>query len=190
MIHRPSQLVPTSSNPFHQSFVESAPLEMSTNQPRVTRSTRANARHRSRSPNATASKPAAKRQRVRPARGTLEPGSTSNVTADPDPNHLPTPSGTQQRCRALNRGQPIPPSPAQDKDLELSEITLQNYHQVKRHWPLGRIQDQLAKQSSSNHKLSAAVIAEGQAILEQLEHSLHMIAMVSGVDISKLKRTL
>ncbi|EGG08357.1 uncharacterized protein MELLADRAFT_84946 [Melampsora larici-populina 98AG31] len=72
-------------------------------------------------------------------------------------------------------------------DFNLSDITLQNYHAAKKFWPVGQIQAQLNRQRLANHQLSAAVIAEGQAVLEDLAHTIHMIAMVSGVDITKLK---
>ncbi|EGG03890.1 uncharacterized protein MELLADRAFT_89796 [Melampsora larici-populina 98AG31] len=103
-------------------------------------------------------------------------------------NHLPTPSATQQQQLQSNQTQPVPDS--QDTDLDINEITLQNYHQVKKFWPLGRIKEQLDRQKLSNHQLSAAVLAEGKAVLEQLEITLHMIAMVSNINIVTLKRSL
>ncbi|EGF98297.1 uncharacterized protein MELLADRAFT_96035 [Melampsora larici-populina 98AG31] len=59
-----------------------------------------------------------------------------------------------------------------------------------KHWPLGRIKEQLDSQKSSNHQISAVVLAEGKAVLERLEVSLHMIAMVSHIDVLTLKRSL
>ncbi|EGG10270.1 uncharacterized protein MELLADRAFT_94567 [Melampsora larici-populina 98AG31] len=88
------------------------------------------------------------------------------------------------------RDDTTPQSAPNDYDLDLPDITLQNYHKVQKHWPLERIQEQLKKQTSSNHQISAAVLAEGQAVLGAFEQSLHMIAMVSGVNIDVLKRSL
>ncbi|KAH9810726.1 hypothetical protein DFH28DRAFT_902395 [Melampsora americana] len=139
---------------------------MPSTEPRVTRSTRANTTQRQAS-SATA------RPAKRPRRQTVAPPVLNSP--DAEPTYLPTPSATQHTVI---------------DDVDLSEITLQNYHQYKKYWPLARIQDQLARQRSSNHQLSAEVIVEGQALLEALDHTLHMIAMVSGVGIIKLKRSL
>ncbi|EGG12331.1 uncharacterized protein MELLADRAFT_89151 [Melampsora larici-populina 98AG31] len=134
---------------------------------RVTRSTQANTTKRQTS--STRALPAAKR----PRRQLVVPPVANAL--DAQPNHLPTPSATQHN--AIN-------------EVDLSEIMLQNYHQYKKYWPLARIQDQLARQRSSNHQLSAEVIVEGQAVLEALDHTLHMIAMISGVGIIKLNGLL
>ncbi|KAH9820990.1 hypothetical protein DFH28DRAFT_1079133 [Melampsora americana] len=82
------------------------------------------------------------------------------------------------------------PNAANKERIELSDLTLKNYHEHKKDWPLARIQAQLARQASSNHQISAAVIAEGQALLEALDHTVHMLAMVSRVSLTKLKRSL
>ncbi|KAH9818793.1 hypothetical protein DFH28DRAFT_888051 [Melampsora americana] len=99
-------------------------------------------------------------------------------------NPLPTPSSTQQPPQSSNF------QSESYLDMDITELTLQNYHQAMKYWPLGRIQQQLARQRSANHQLSEAVIAEGQAVMEHMEHTIHMIAMVSGVSLSKLKRSL
>ncbi|EGG01466.1 uncharacterized protein MELLADRAFT_92157 [Melampsora larici-populina 98AG31] len=134
---------------------------------RVTRSTRTNRKHRTSLTIARSGK--------RP-RQVVDP--VTVVTQGPDApqpgtNHFQTPSATHAT-----------------EEVNLSEITLQNYHHYKKFWPLACIEAQLARQRSSNHQISAAVIAEGQAVLESLNHTLHMIAMVSGVGITKLKRSL
>ncbi|KAH9815030.1 hypothetical protein DFH28DRAFT_1095622 [Melampsora americana] len=49
---------------------------------------------------------------------------------------------------------------------------------------------QIQQPACSNHQLSAAVIYMGQALLEALDHTIHMLAMVSGVEITKFKRSL
>ncbi|KAH9812934.1 hypothetical protein DFH28DRAFT_897985 [Melampsora americana] len=146
--------------------------------PRTTRSTRSNPARQS--PPPSTDLPAAKRARRPPPRTRSSQADRASTTAGSNP--LPTQSASQQPSSGINR--------VDNQDLELSEITLENYHQVKSHWPLGRIQDQLNKQKSTNHQLSAAVIAEGQAVLQNLEHTLHMIAMVSNVSVNKLKRSL
>ncbi|EGG02450.1 uncharacterized protein MELLADRAFT_91255 [Melampsora larici-populina 98AG31] len=79
---------------------------------------------------------------------------------------------------------------ANEQELELANLTLQNYHEHKKSWPLARIQAQLARQASSDHQLGAVVIAEGQALLEALDHTVHMLAMAAGVSLPKLKRAL
>ncbi|EGG10387.1 uncharacterized protein MELLADRAFT_94388 [Melampsora larici-populina 98AG31] len=136
--------------------------------------------------NADSSLPEPKRSRNQETRTTSRRGLGSAASANTDANHLPTPSATQQQ-----QPQPIHTEPVQDiQDLDLNDITLKNYHQVKRFWPLGRITDQLQRQKSSNHQLSAEVLVEAKAVLESLEISLHMIAMVSHVDITTLKRAL
>ncbi|KAH9809375.1 hypothetical protein DFH28DRAFT_1188896 [Melampsora americana] len=127
--------------------------------------------------------PAAKRSRRQPPRARVNQPEDSSTTAGTGFNTLPTLSATQQTSLGIN-------TVDKHQDLELSKITLQNYHNVKTHWPLGRITEQLHKQKSTNHQLSAAVIAEGQALLQNLEHSLHMIAMVAKVSVIKLKRAL
>ncbi|KAH9808750.1 hypothetical protein DFH28DRAFT_1087283 [Melampsora americana] len=99
-------------------------------------------------------------------------------------NPLPTPSSTQQPPQSSNDQSEA------DLDMDITELTLQNYHQAMKYWPLGCIQQQLARQRSANHQLSEAVIAEGQAVMEHMEHTIHMIAMVSGVSLSKLKQSL
>ncbi|EGG07527.1 uncharacterized protein MELLADRAFT_85651 [Melampsora larici-populina 98AG31] len=101
-----------------------------------------------------------------------------------DPTYLPTPAVTQQP-RLQTTGRDVTA-----EDIDLRDITLKNYQAAKKSWPVGRIQAQLARQRSSNHQLSAAFIAKGQAVLEDLDHTIHMIVMVSGVDIMKLKRAL
>ncbi|KAH9817082.1 hypothetical protein DFH28DRAFT_1081355 [Melampsora americana] len=121
--------------------------------------------------------PAAKRsQRLTPCTRSSQADRASTTAGS---IHLPTQSASQQAPSGIDC--------VDNQDLELSEITLENYHQVKSHWPLGRIQNQLNKQKSTNHQLSAAVIAEGQAVLQNLEHTLHMIAMISNVSVNKLK---
>ncbi|KAH9809782.1 hypothetical protein DFH28DRAFT_904164 [Melampsora americana] len=109
-------------------------------------------------------------------------------------NPMPTPSSTQRTETGIDPGinpdQHSQTLSVENEDIELSKITLKNYHQAKAFWPLGRIQEQLDKQKSSNHQLSEAVIAEGQAVLQNLEHTLHMIAMVAHVSVIKLKRNL
>ncbi|KAH9810784.1 hypothetical protein DFH28DRAFT_902084 [Melampsora americana] len=144
---------------------------------RVTRSNRLNPEQPVSQTTSTAL-PAAKRKRR------VERNITGADILSPDLGLLPTPRQTQPPTQPPNFRS------AGTQPLELIEINLQNYHEAKKDWPLGRIQAQLAKQKSSNHQLSAAVIAEGQAVLEQLDHTLHMIAMVSGVGIKKLKRSL
>ncbi|EGF99345.1 uncharacterized protein MELLADRAFT_94695 [Melampsora larici-populina 98AG31] len=136
--------------------------------------------------NADSSLPETKRSHNQETHTTSRRGLGSAASANTDANHLPTPSATQQQ-------QPLPihTEPVQDiQDLDLDDITLKNYHQVKRFWPLRRITDQLQRQKSSNHQLSAEVLVEAKAVLESLETSLHMIAMVSHVDITTLKRAL
>ncbi|KAH9821577.1 hypothetical protein DFH28DRAFT_524934 [Melampsora americana] len=99
--------------------------------------------------------PAAKRTRRPPPCTCSNQAEDASTTAGS--NQLPTPSATQQASSGING--------VDDQDLELSEIMLENYHQVKSHWPLGCIQDQLNKQISTNHQLSVVVIAEGQTVL-------------------------
>ncbi|EGG04892.1 uncharacterized protein MELLADRAFT_88472 [Melampsora larici-populina 98AG31] len=145
---------------------------------RVTRSTRTNSKQQPASQTPSGDLPAAKRPR-RVGRNTAG-ADIAPSALNQDLDYLPTPRTTQQSNHSLSVNQ----------SLEIDEITLQNYHQAKKDWPLARIQAQLDKQKKSNHQLSAAVISEGQAILEDLDHTLHMIAMVSGVGIKKLKRSL
>ncbi|EGG12442.1 uncharacterized protein MELLADRAFT_89002 [Melampsora larici-populina 98AG31] len=125
--------------------------------------------------------PAAKRSRRQPPCARVN--QSEDASASTDSNQLPAPSATQQTSSGTNRVD-------DEQDLELSKITLQNYHKAKTHWPLGRIEEQLHKQKSTNHQLSAAVISEGQALLQNLDHSLHMLAMVAKVSVIKLKRAL
>lgn len=158
---------PSYSCPIYTSVMSPPPIE------RVTRSNRSNfvPQPPSRS-SASASQAAKKRKRREEA--------TCENNVSPDLDALPTPRSTQQPIQSSSDTRP----------LELSELNLYNYHLAKKDWPLGRIQAQLAKQKSSNHQLSAAVIAEGQAHLEELEHTLHMLAMVSGVGIKNIKHSL
>lgn len=127
--------------------------------------------------------PVAKRPRHQPA---------SSASANTEVNHLPRPATTQQPQAQSNEIQPPLPDPTDDQvaDIDIHEITLKNYHRVMKHWPLGRIKEQLDSQKSSNHQISAVVLAEGKAVLERLEVSLHMIAMVSHIDVLTLKRSL
>ncbi|KAH9820118.1 hypothetical protein DFH28DRAFT_1079969 [Melampsora americana] len=103
-------------------------------------------------------------------------------------------SANQQPDGRINEQMNAPnveqPNAANKERIELSNLTLKNYHEHKKDWPLARIQAQLARQASSNHQISAAVIAEGQALLKALDHTVHMLAMVSCVSLTKLKRSL
>ncbi|EGG03380.1 uncharacterized protein MELLADRAFT_90088 [Melampsora larici-populina 98AG31] len=136
--------------------------------------------------------PAAKRSRRQPAVTTSQHQHASSASANTDMNLLPTPAASQQPQVRSNQIQPPLSAPTDEPELDLDvhEINLRNYHQVIKHWPLGRIADQLNRQKSSNHQISEAVIAEGKAVLERLEISLHMIAMVSHINILTLKRSL
>ncbi|KAH9815149.1 hypothetical protein DFH28DRAFT_928257 [Melampsora americana] len=125
--------------------------------------------------------PAAKRPRQQPAAST-NPSLTASESNPATQN--------QQPVSHLNNANDCQTWESIDKELELAKINLQNYHQQKKHWPLSHIQAQLARQACSNHQLSAAIISEGQALLEALDHTIHMLAMVSGVDITKLKHSL
>ncbi|EGF97301.1 uncharacterized protein MELLADRAFT_86089 [Melampsora larici-populina 98AG31] len=163
---------------------------------RETRSTRAKSQGQSSSAPPPGPKRPSKRRRrewdLTQEEMDLDPDADNNIS---DPNYLPTPSATQQPPlpTASATQQPTLPTTTSHRitdDIKLSDITLKNYQAAKKSWPVGRIQAQLARQRSSNHQLSAAVIAEGQAVLQDLDHTIHMIAMVAGVDISKLKRAL
>ncbi|KAH9820211.1 hypothetical protein DFH28DRAFT_1122041 [Melampsora americana] len=122
-------------------------------------------------------------RRTRSNAGNPETPATNTGRAAKRPRQPPT----QQPSLDSNDGQS---SADNEPAFELGDLTLQNYHQHKKNWPLARIQAQLARQAASNHQLSAAVIAEGQALLEALDHTVHMLAMVAGVSLPKLKRSL
>ncbi|KAH9811862.1 hypothetical protein DFH28DRAFT_1130564 [Melampsora americana] len=146
---------------------------MSSNQQRSTRSGRVTRKNPNPLPESSSQTLPSRKKRQRPN----EP--CNQASTDQTVNHIPpTPSATQQTTSGST------------KYPDLSYITLQNYHQFKTQWPLNRIQEQLKEQSSSNHQLSAAVLAEAQAVFVALEHSLHMIAMISHVKLDTLKRAL
>ncbi|KAH9809790.1 hypothetical protein DFH28DRAFT_904006 [Melampsora americana] len=119
--------------------------------------------------------------RVTRSRGSTNPPATN-----------PTPPAKRPRRPAtqpdLNHDEQR--NPANHEAFGIADLTIQNYHQHKKDWPLARIQAQLARQASSNHQISETVVAEGQALLEALDHTVHMLAMVSRVSVSKLKRSL
>ncbi|KAH9817962.1 hypothetical protein DFH28DRAFT_888758 [Melampsora americana] len=102
----------------------------------------------------------------------------------------PAAKSSHRRKGESARGGLGPTNTADENSLPLKEITLQNYHKVMKFWPLNQIKEQLAQQSNSNHQIGAPVIAEAQAILESFEHRLHMMAMVAGVNVDKLKEGL
>ncbi|KAH9815809.1 hypothetical protein DFH28DRAFT_1125848 [Melampsora americana] len=115
----------------------------------------------------------------------------SIANSECDGLQLPTLSNTQPSIPrpSTTNTQPTPPS-ITNTEMPLSKLNLKNYHEYKKFWPLGCIQQKLYQQKTSNHQISAAVIAEGQALIRNLDHSLHMIAMISGVNIVHLKQSL
>ncbi|EGG09517.1 uncharacterized protein MELLADRAFT_71251 [Melampsora larici-populina 98AG31] len=145
----------------------------------TTRATRSNQARHSTTQTTNDTSPAAKRPRrqTKRTRGSTTNDDSASTRVEDQGDHLPTPSATQDQRQTPD-------------DVDISMITLQNYQTFQDSWPIPRIQDQLKKQSSSNHQISAAVLAEGLAVLGKMDHTLHMIALASGVCVNNLKRSL
>ena len=100
------------------------------------------------------SQPPAKR---RPGRPRKAPQNLSQerlpTTTQPEPTNL-TPEPTTRNHQETDDD---------DNEIPLAEMTVHNYKEAKKTWPLDRIKAQLLKQQVKNQKITPLVLKEAQS---------------------------
>ena len=109
--------------------------------------------------------------------------------------NLPAPEQTPEvRLTTQNTDQSTP-EPEQltvdpVRQIPLSQLCFENYQEAKNTWPLADSQKQLANQAEENGKINPVVLNEAQNLVGDLEHGLHLLAMISKCNIDGLKRKM
>ena len=127
------------------------------------------------------SQPPAKRRPGRPCKTPQNlPQENWPTSTQPDTTNLTPEPTTGNHRQAEDYNEEIP----------LAEMTVQNYKEAKKAWPLYRIKAQVLKQQVKNQKIPPLVLKEAQTLFKELDHSLQFLAMISGCNVNSLKQKM
>lgn len=127
------------------------------------------------------SEAAAKRRPGRPRRAPQNLSEEHLPTSTQPEETNPTPEPTTNIDRQTDQD---------EEEIPLAEININNYKEAKKAWSLDRIKAQLSMQQVKNQKIPPLVLKEAQSLFCELDHSLHLLAMMSGCNVDSLKQKM